>query len=180
MVKNTLYRTYNFDFEKIMSHCNSIQPINEQIDYLRYVLKEYKNRHELDKPFESYLQIEKKLKNEIKYRSDELRNEVNPSFIQRKHTEQRADKKIRWNGTETQIVYLFDVLYHEDFLEGSQFDERYSLISKHFENKEGKPFKNKQLAQTSQNLFLNKKEGKAKPKRSQDLEKIIEDTKKQD
>ena len=61
-------------------------------------------------------------------------------------------KTIQWLGTETQIVYLFDRLIARSLI---STDEQYAFIARHFTNRNGRPFKNTQLAQTAQNYLAN-------------------------
>lgn len=87
--------------------------------------------------------------------------------------------KIRWNGTETQFVYLFEQLVKAGLLNNDFLDTiggGYSLLAQHFENREGKPFKNTQLANTFQNLAANKSTP-GKPKGADKIDKMISKTK---
>jgi hypothetical protein len=63
---------------------------------------------------------------------------------------QTSVKKIRWNGTEREIVFLFTLLKENGFLAKSE--HLWILIERHFLNREGHPFKNKQLSKTYQDL----------------------------
>jgi len=87
--------------------------------------------------------------------------------------------KIHWQGTETQFVYLFEQLVKAGLLNNDFLDTiggGYSLLAQHFENREGKPFKNTQLANTFQNLAANKKTP-GKPKGADRIDKVISKTK---
>ena len=59
---------------------------------------------------------------------------------------------IWWKGTEAQLEYLFNKLINENLIESSQYNLRFSLLSKHFKNPEGNRYKNKQLSQAVRNL----------------------------
>jgi len=87
--------------------------------------------------------------------------------------------KIRWTGTETQFVYLFEQLVKVGLLNDDFFDTTgggYALMAKYFENRQGKQFKNTQLTNTSQNLGANKKTP-GKPKGADKIDKVISETK---
>ncbi|HCY76485.1 MAG TPA: hypothetical protein DHV28_11240 [Ignavibacteriales bacterium] len=66
--------------------------------------------------------------------------------------EYKLEDLIWWKGTEVQIEYLFSLLIRNDLIDKTQFDERFSLIAKHFKNEKGNRFKNKQLSQAVRNL----------------------------
>jgi len=78
---------------------------------------------------------------------------------------------IRWQGSETQLIYLIELLLKENFLPPYIFDERFSFISKHFLNKKGLQFKQKQLAQSENNYEASKT---GKPKGSAKIEELVE------
>jgi len=87
--------------------------------------------------------------------------------------------KIHWQGTETQFVYLFEQLVKAKLLNDDFLDTTgggYSLLAQHFENRNGKPFKNTQLANTFQNLAANKSTP-GKPKGADKIDKVISKTK---
>lgn len=67
---------------------------------------------------------------------------------------QKTLKKIRWEGTEGQIVTLFDVLVRLGLM--PRDPKKYKRICDHFINREGKDFDNKQLS----TVFQNKDESK--------------------
>lgn len=86
--------------------------------------------------------------------------------------ETRQIERIQWQGTEAQLVYLFEKLYKKKLLPRNVNDKRYAFIEEHFLNNKGQEFKRRQLAQTSQN-FQNNKEGK--PKGAELIDKLIEE-----
>lgn len=115
-----------------------------------------------------------------KYSKDEIHahfiNEKGIPFL--KSITKKILSKIHWQGTETQFVYLFEQLVEAGFLSKYFFttESGYSLLTQHFENKQRKPFKNTQLANTFQNLGTNKKTP-GKPKGADKIDKVISKTK---
>jgi hypothetical protein len=51
----------------------------------------------------------------------------------------------QWLGTEAQLAYLFDQLIARHFLRASHRNRLYTLLARHFVNKTGRGFKNKQI-----------------------------------
>jgi len=130
-------------------------------DHIVPYMRNEKRRLDGDKPkqTESNDTIEAKInQNDITMGKDKQVTEISKS-------------KIRWEGTETQLVYLFDELIKSGFLGQETNSEKYKLISEHFLNKSGKEFKPKQLSVTFQNLT-----GK-KPIKSEIIDEIINKTK---
>lgn len=58
--------------------------------------------------------------------------------------------KIKWRGTQPQIITLFEILIKENLI---GYIDIYATIRDHFVNKKGEPFDNKNLAQSKQNLL---------------------------
>jgi len=90
-----------------------------------------------------------------------------------------VSKKIKWCGSETQFVYCIEQLVRAKLLNDDFLDTTgggFSLMGKYFENNQGKPFKNTQLANTFQNLAANKKTP-GKPKGADRIDKVISKTK---
>ena len=137
-----------FDFDKIMENCNLMNSIQEQINYLkrnliefRYARRKYPDdfvrifpADNLDYYVDANVPVDFPdwIKTEIAYRKVLLNLEQNNSHM------------IRWKGRESQIVRLVEVLVSHGLLDVLP---RYtkSFIVKHFVNRQGKPFKNKQL-----------------------------------
>lgn len=61
------------------------------------------------------------------------------------HFNDNWGNKIQWQGTEIQITNLFCSLIDEKYLDPETHNFKYKLISKHFLNKSGKSFIEKQL-----------------------------------
>ena len=81
---------------------------------------------------------------------DQLRERLNKNDDAGK--EYKLEDLIWWKGTEVQIEYLFSLLIKKDLIDKTQFNERFSLIAKHFRNEKGNRFKNKQLSQAVRNV----------------------------
>ena len=79
------------------------------------------------------------------------------------HTTGEPVEKINWQGTETQLVFLMELLTQEGFLKSSR---QWKMVEEHFLVK-GKLLKPKQLSQTFQNLPVKG------PKKAQILESIL-------
>lgn len=88
-----------------------------------------------------------------------------------------AVELIWWKGTEGQLIYLYEELVKKNLIDGSQDDRKYVLLSKHFKNKKGEQFTNKQMSQSAQNLAANKN---LKPKNSDIIDNITDQTSKQE
>ena len=72
-------------------------------------------------------------------------------------------EKINWQGTETQLVFLMELLTQEGFLKSGR---HWKMVEEHFLAK-GKSLKPKQLSQTYQNLPVKG------PRKAQILESIL-------
>ena len=74
-----------------------------------------------------------------------------------------SDEKINWQGTETQLVFLMELLTQEGFLKSGR---HWKMVEEHFLAK-GKSLKPKQLSQTFQNMPVKG------PRKAQILESIL-------
>ena len=79
------------------------------------------------------------------------------------HTTGKPVEKINWQGTETQLVFLMELLTQEGFLKSGR---HWKMVEEHFLVK-GKLLKPKQLSQTYQNLPVKG------PRKAQILESIL-------
>ena len=79
------------------------------------------------------------------------------------HSTGEPVEKINWQGTETQLVFLMELLTQEGFLKSSR---QWKMVEEHFLVK-GKLLKPKQLSQTYQNLPVKG------PRKAQILESIL-------
>ena len=94
--------------------------------------------------------------------------------------ELKPSEKIKWLGTEVQLVYLFTELVKQNLISSDSFSvygKGYKIIAKMFQKKNGTGYNNKQLAQTYQNLGANKE---GKPINPQKLDYIIKETQKKE
>ena len=91
------------------------------------------------------------------------RNETLNTGESKSHTTGEPVEKINWQGTETQLVFLMELLTQEGFLKSSR---QWKMVEEHFLVK-GKSLKPKQLSQTFQNLPVKG------PRKAQILESIL-------
>jgi hypothetical protein len=165
------YPVYEFQLDKIIKHSNNIVNLNDQIIYLEYALDKLKcydsDISEIDINYTVINpKLDEELKSEISHKKRILKESTDPSQIIAKPIE-----KIRWKGTDTQLVYLFQGLFETGLLDGNdQYYRRNALIRDHFINKSDKEYSNKQLAQTEQNLQTNLDN---KPRNSDRIDKVI-------
>ena len=116
------------------------------------------------------------LESEIKKYQDELNNNDPSSTSQsvqtnemlntresKSHTTGEPVEKINWQGTETQLVFLMELLTQEGFLKSSR---QWKMVEEHFLVK-WKSLKPKQLSQTFQNMPVKG------PRKAQILESIL-------
>lgn len=126
-VKNQrLYDVYNFDFDDVKTHCESLLNPEGKILYLEYVKKEKNNSNdELDLDFYSHgPSFIKKIENEIHYIKTEMKLKNNDT----KQVE-RIDK-IVWLKNRQDFVALFDVLMNSGFIPYKK--DKDVTLSKHF------------------------------------------------
>jgi hypothetical protein len=83
-------------------------------------------------------------------------------------------KPLQWLWDETQLVYLFERLVKEGAIAKERGTLPFSRIARHFVNKEGKPFANKQLSQTQGNYRTNKD---GRPEGANPIDAIVKDVK---
>ncbi len=86
---------------------------------------------------------------------EELENKKNVN-AERKKVEQNTtsirelkekQKKIVWQGSQTDLIYFFDQLYDMDFMSIRSYDEIFAIISKFFVDKDGEPFRTDKVAE---------------------------------
>ncbi len=190
-MKGYLFSEYPFypcaDKDKILKYCQSLPSVEARIDYLEFVLKERKNdledktdpNNEMINTLEDFFQHSEWLKREIRYwkgilnrRNRKLKEQQSRQESQEQRANQKPVEKIQWQGTEAQLVYLFEKLYEKRLLPKAVNDKQFAFIEKHFINNKGQAFKRKQLAQASQN-YQNNKEGK--PKGAKLIDKLTEE-----
>lgn len=85
---------------------------------------------------------------------DLLNEKLQPSETNIKDTP--IEDLIWWKGTEGQLIFLYEELIKNNLIDSSQEERKYVLLSKHFKNKKGEMFTNKQMSQAAQNLSSNK------------------------
>lgn len=177
IVTKSEYETFNFDFDRILNYCNSLDTNNEKLLFLEYVKKEKLNREDvLDvELFFNGPKFTDKIENEIKFIKSKMELEKTQKYENEKGY--GTAELIWWKGTEGQLIYLYEELVKKNLIDGSQDDRKYVLLSKHFKNKKGEQYTNKQLAQAAQNLAANKT---LKPKNADIIDNISDQTSKQE
>jgi hypothetical protein len=96
------------------------------------------------------------------------------SLQAKEETPQQATQKpknlepIQWEGSEPQLVYLFELLFEQGLISN---ENRSALIAKHFVNSTGKPFNNKQLNTVKGKYELNKY---GKPQDAAKIENVVQ------
>ena len=90
-------------------------------------------------------------------------NETLNTGESKSHTTGEPVEKINWQGTETQLVFLMELLTQEGFLKSNR---QWKMVEEHFLVK-WKSLKPKQLSQTFQNLPVKG------PRKAQILESIL-------
>lgn len=170
---NIEFELFNFDFNKVKEYCDKLETSKEKLIYLEYVKKEKLNKDDgidLDLYFNGP-KFTEKVENEIKFIKSKMKiiEAQNPAS----ETNERSIELLWWKGTEGQLIYLYEELVKKNLIDGSQDDRKYVLLMKHFKNKKGEKFTNKQLAQAAQNLVANKT---GKPKDADTIDNIINKT----
>ena len=166
--------TFDFIREQVMEYCNEIPSIKEQLSYLSFVLLEKKNRPpELDENIGLKPTFEEFIQNEIDYRKEGL--SLRKLCTEKRRLEHKDNELIWWKGSEPQMIYFFGLLFSAGLIEQSQYDNRFSLIEKHFKNKKGVQFNNIQLSSANQNMIMNKT-GKPKKNDAEAIELILKET----
>ena len=83
---------------------------------------------------------------------DHQRNETLNTGESKSHMTGESVEKINWRGTETQLVFLVDLLTQEALLRS---DRKWKMIEEHF-LVQGKPTKSKNLSQSLENTLAGK------------------------
>jgi hypothetical protein len=171
------FELFNFDFEKIKKHTENLETNNEKLLYLEYVKKEKLNKEDaLDvELFFNGPKFTDKIENEINFIKSKMELDKTQKFENGKVD--GAAELIWWKGTEGQLIYLYEELVKKNLIDSSQDDRKYVLLSKHFKNKKGEQFTNKQMSQAAQNLVANKTR---KPKDADIIDNITDQTSKQE
>jgi len=117
-----------------------------------------------------------KLESEIKKYQDELNNNDPNSTSQSAQSNEMLNtgesaqvEKINWQGSQTQLAYLVQLLIEKGFIEHCY---HWKMCAEHF-LWQGKPIDNKKLAAAIGNVASFSKDGK--PKKAEILESIVSD-----
>lgn len=123
----------------------------------------------------SLYQIEDFLKEEIKFIKEQMQYKIlnNRVPIEDTHVKQsKPNEKIQWQGTQKELVDIFNILDKKGKLSNKQAMKKWALISDHFENSDGTPMRNTTLEQTDKKIY--KKNGKAQ----KNIDDLVNDIKK--
>ncbi|MHA2061755.1 MAG: hypothetical protein ACW963_05640 [Candidatus Sifarchaeia archaeon] len=150
------YKVFQWDLIKITNYCNRLENTEVQINYLKWILSKQDTSVLLDEDILNnswneynfnmnfvrssyYSEFRDYIKQEIKSREEKIN-----LLSELKDLQSKGSKKIKWLGTEIEIIRLIQALIDEDLLQinKNRFKE---FIVKHFYNKKGEPFNNKQL-----------------------------------
>jgi hypothetical protein len=180
----------DFDFHKVMSHCNELQGLIKQIEYLENILKTH-NQWCIDKdyylgatiqsypdcdPTEEELQrrFRRKLSLEIEHK-EKLLQRQSASLVTKNQEPTKQIELINWLGSQPQLNYLFEMLFSQNLVDREFFSKRDVFLSNHF------LYKGKPLSKKSLNSSRNKPTSDGIPKRKDDapvIERIVEQIKK--
>ncbi|MBK7105531.1 MAG: hypothetical protein IPH62_09625 [Ignavibacteriae bacterium] len=167
-MKDNEYNCRGFKFVDIMEECKKYDNFAKQIDYLKYVKKEWLNDPPLLDPNGPVgLPLDERLDNEINWREEKQIEAIETLVTV------NIDDLIWWKGTEGQLIYLYELLVRNNFIDSSQDEKKYVLLSNHFKNKKGERFNNKQMGQAAQNLVFNKNR---KPKDADEINDMVNKT----
>ena len=146
-----------------MTHCKSKSNPKVQLKYLEYAkCKAIEITPNYQKIQFCYLkEFLTEISAEIEFRKNLEEKDVHNLI-----PEYDPSRLIKWQGTEVQLVYLFNKLIDEKLISEEHDKEKYVIISEHFINKHGKKFKNTQLANSLQKIPPNSQE------KSSDLKRI--------
>ncbi len=125
-VKSINYDVYDFRFDDVKKHCDTLSTPEEKILYLQFVKKEKSNNTGgLD--LELYLDgpsFIEKIENEIEYIKMQMK------FKKKDAKQIGSIDKIVWLKNRQDFVALFDVLMNTGFI--SYKKDKYVTLSKHF------------------------------------------------
>jgi len=165
-------KTFNYEREKIIEEAEKKSTIPEQIDYLLRVKEEYiKNKPRLDVNLGREPGLEEYIDKIVETKRKRI-NVQNPKPLKTKY---ETKDLIWWKGTETMLIYLLDNLISIGLIDISLYEEKYAIIEKHFKNKLGNNFKNINMSSSTQNMKLNKNEGKPRKTDAEKIENILRD-----
>lgn len=167
---------FTFDFAEIFSENYASQ--------LDFFFTEFKISNEKNHNEASIKQTKFETNDFYNYVYDEIENAEKAidevfsifNFLTIEKTDKPIKSKIiepiRFDGTQTQIVYLFQKLIDEKFINLSLNPNIWKLVSTYFSDKDNKPLK--AIHQTKYNLENTKK---GKPKEAQKIEEVVKSIK---
>jgi len=120
------YEVYNFSYDNVKKHCDSLNTPEEKIVYLEYAKKE-KTNNSVGLDLELYMQgptFVQKIENEIAF----IRKEM--ELKMKGLPQPEINEKIVWLKNRQDFVALFDALMSAGFI--SYKKDKYVTLCKHF------------------------------------------------
>lgn len=115
-----------------------------------------------------------KLDNIIRYANPDFNSVTDSVEIKSISNNENKNLKIQWRGNDTDLFYLLNELEKNGFLSDIDKKNFIKLIEKYFIDCKGKQFKNKNITQAMNNLFINKEN---KSRNSSKIDKMIDELK---
>lgn len=168
------YPTFDFDRDKCQEYATGLKEVGEQLKYFKYLLIEYEGKVRVIPGFNNDFMLQEydSFWNWCKSRVEYYQKHFD---LESSNSPEAKTAKISWQGTETSLIYLVTSLIEHGFLPQHLRDEPFAFITKHFVNKDGKPFKSKQLSSSKYQYEVTEKR---KPKKAEIIDQIVEETKK--
>ena len=163
------YEEFDFNYGKIMDFCNRLSSTVQQIKYLKWILIELEHLGDDAIPILKYglkqylsdmanIEVEdddliipeytnhKELPTIIQKEIDYREKLVELSSYGKLNDNQTDFQKIRWRGSERQLLDLVNELGERDLILINMAHYKQFIVN-HFVNRKGLPFKNKQLSE---------------------------------
>jgi hypothetical protein len=160
-----------FLYEEVINECDKYKTVEDQIEYLQYVMTEWKfNRPRLDPNGDITPRFGERIETEIEKKKDILKFFPTQKSKTPKITE--TNELIWWKGSAPTLLYLFELLYEARLIDDRQYEkERSALLEKHFRNENGNKYENETLNKTFSRM---RDEGLLKKPNNKDAERIEE------
>lgn len=162
-----------YDFETVKKHLETITDTKEKIKYLIEQKTEYLQNQKgmtFGKEWNGEKSFDQKCELEINKLNTIASLKVDtPKQINNQPISQKLIEPIRLDATQTQIVFLFQTLINEKFINENLNPKLWHLVGNYFTDKDGKTISN--IHQTKDKL-KNSKSGKPKAK-AETIENII-------
>lgn len=176
---------FNFIFSQVKMFVFELQqkgvPIEDIVEYLKYVKREnlqrrdrYVTQEEIEKkniPAEHLVSkrdvklFDKNISIEIEYLKEQIKKKPKGNI-------QINIQKIQWKTADTELYYLLDLLQNKGYINEIDKKNFHKIIQEYFIDKNGNPFKDKDIDQAISNIkYTNKTK---KPRNSVKIEAIVE------